>query len=1056
MSKLLASFLSVAVLLQITTASEVFITEPQDVLVPEGSPAAVTFTCKVDSSNPVYTWMKDKITLDISANSRLEQFGGTLQISTPQSSDAGAYRCVSTSSDGKVVSNSANLIFQSLGNFPTSTPQTVEVVQGDGAKIDCPAITFSPHDSVALYWEKKYNFEMINRPGDNARYISWAGTLYFASTTLSDDDSYYCHARSLWDDETGRPEQRQSEATTLVVKKAATTTIAPKLVLQPESTSYAKLGGYLLLECFAYGSPVPEMTWTKNGKNVPIAHLTDANQVFIQDVTEDDVGTYTCTATNSKGSTSSSTNVQLQYAPKITQHLVAQNLELSSTASLSCGYTAQPSPSAVTWIKDAMVLSATSKLSIDSSSTSSQLQISDLSEGDSGIYQCLVENALGDVLSSAMIEVSAVAPTFITDMPDLQKIASNNQAEIKCDLAASPPAEVTWTNNNQFDVIQPYGDSGFTLNGYNLVIANVSKDDEGSYTCSATNLAGSISGTTYVQVFEPTEITGYTGNGDVVEIVAKDTVMLECSATFDINLEMDWSWSFNGDKIDDNVEEGKQVKIMIQAGVLTLMDASSENSGAYQCCATTDVGSACATMPLLVNGPPGAVASVSIKVPADGTQLSLSWQEPALNGAAVEEYYIDYCKVGVDGTCTSSQGYVSASTDPAHLNVTSATVVDLLPYNYYTFRVTSRNAYGLSAAYLSTLPKRTAASAPIVSPSKVGGGGGFVGQLVVSWEALPRSYYGDDDVDYDVYVRQQTEGNVTNAWIAQVVTGGAQNQAVFRVSNEEIYTAYDVQVRATNTLGQGPFSEITTVHTAELAPTEAPSRFKSEGVHSYNAQIGWNKIEDTNGFTQGYHVAVCDLYTYKNCRNSSTWTMIKTTDPAPTVFITGLYPNRPYSISVAAYNSAGPGPYSNFTYDFVTSKTPPQTAPQNVKYSLRGQKVSASWEKVVAADGEGEVVGYVIQYWIAGKQTIADATAKNVGPNTQASFTLPGQDDYSVCVAAASAGGYGKPSSRVVISTNAGVSSKQTGGNGSSNLAPSSFFTLASAIAMAFLMKLLR
>lgn len=56
----------------------------------------------------------------------------------------------------------------------------------------------------------------------------------------------------------------------------------------------------------------------------------------------------------------------------------------------------------------------------------------------------------------------------------------------------------------------------------------------------------------------------------MVEIVAKDTVMLECSATFDINLEMDWSWSFNGDKIDDNVEEGKQVKIMIQAGVLTV------------------------------------------------------------------------------------------------------------------------------------------------------------------------------------------------------------------------------------------------------------------------------------------------------------------------------------------------------------------------------------------------------------------------------------------------------------------------------------------------------
>ena len=93
-------------------------------------------------------------------------------------------------------------------------------------------------------------------------------------------------------------------------------------------------------------------------------------------------------------------------APEITQHLVAQNLELSSTATLSCGYTAQPAPSAITWIKDATVLSATNRLTIDSSSTSSKLQIQDLSEEDSGIYQCLVENALGDVLSSAMIEVT--------------------------------------------------------------------------------------------------------------------------------------------------------------------------------------------------------------------------------------------------------------------------------------------------------------------------------------------------------------------------------------------------------------------------------------------------------------------------------------------------------------------------------------------------------------------------------------------------------------------------------------------------------------------------
>jgi hypothetical protein len=183
--------------------------------------------------------------------------------------------------------------------------------------------------------------------------------------------------------------------------------------------------------------------------------------------------------------------------------------------------------------------------------------------------------------------------------------------------------------------------------------------------------------------------------------------------------------------------------------------------------------------------------------------------------------------------------------------------------------------------------------------------------------------------------------------------------------------------------------------------------------------------------------------------------MIQTTEPEPRVVIEDLYPNRPYSISVAAYNSAGPGPFSNFTFSFVTSKTPPQTAPHNVKYSLRGQRVSSSWDQVYSQDGEGEVKGYVVQYWLAGRETIADATQVYT-QDTRRDFDLPGQDDYAVCVAPYSNGGNGKPSSVVVISTNSGVSSKQTGGNGSSNLAPSSIFTLAAAIFMAFLMKLLR
>jgi hypothetical protein len=403
--------------------------------------------------------------------------------------------------------------------------------------------------------------------------------------------------------------------------------------------------------------------------------------------------------------------------------------------------------------------------------------------------------------------------------------------------------------------------------------------------------------------------------------------------------------------------------------------------------------------------------------------------EPATNGAEIDEYTIDYCRVTTDGSCSASDAWMSATTSPSYLNVTSGHVVDLLPYNFYKFRVSSHNKFGDSQISLATLPKRTSAAAPIASPANVGGGGGFVGQLVVTWQPLQRSYYGDDAVDYDVFIRRQVEGNDTEPWTAEFVAGGDSNEVVFRVSNEEIYTAYDVKVRATNNQGAGPFSEMATVHTAELAPVEIPSEFQVEKRYSYSAKISWKRVEDNNGFTQGYHVSVCDLFKYKNCNDPDTWINIKTMSPEPFVIIEDLSPNQPYKMRAAAYNSAGAGPFSNFTDEFVTAKRPPQRAPNNVKYTLQGQKLSAEWDTVTSESGEGKVKGYVLQYWYAGKETIADArqhfTSSPSG--THATITLPGSADFSVCVAAYSDGGNGKPSAVKVISTNAGISSKYTG-----------------------------
>jgi hypothetical protein len=77
-------------------------------------------------------------------------------------------------------------------------------------------------------------------------------------------------------------------------------------------------GETLTLTCSVQGDPEPQITWSKNGKAISSSEIMDLKYkngvatLTINEVFPEDEGVYTCTATNSIGSTETSSKLTIK------------------------------------------------------------------------------------------------------------------------------------------------------------------------------------------------------------------------------------------------------------------------------------------------------------------------------------------------------------------------------------------------------------------------------------------------------------------------------------------------------------------------------------------------------------------------------------------------------------------------------------------------------------------------------------------------------------------------------------------------------------------------
>uniref|UniRef100_A0AAR2JXK6 Contactin 3a, tandem duplicate 2 n=1 Tax=Pygocentrus nattereri TaxID=42514 RepID=A0AAR2JXK6_PYGNA len=943
-------------------------------MAPVGLPEEeATLTCDAKGlPSPQYRWSLNGTLIDLRADQRRRLSGGNLVIrSLERAQDAGIYQCTAFNLVGAILSRRASLQFAYL-NFKTQTRSAVSVREGQGVVLLCGTPTYAGDLSFAWVFNEYPYFVQQ----DNRRFVSQeTGNLYIAKVEPSDVGNYTCVVVNRI-----TKGKVLSSPTPLVLRTdGAMGEYEPKIEVHfPDMVPAAK-GSVVTLECFALGNPVPEITWRRaNGVPFPSkVKMKNSNVVLeIPSFQQEDAGGYECVAENKMGKNTVKGRLSFHAKPQWVQTMRDSALSIEERLFWECKANGKPKPS-YSWLRNGELLATEDRIQIENGA----LTIASVNLSDAGMYQCVAENKHGIIYFSAELVVLASPPDFSrSPLRALLKAKAGSAVSMACKPQAYPTAISTWRKGNE--VLQSTERTSLLPDG-TLRIINVTKMDGGNYTCLARNQFGTASTTGRLLVTgkDPTRIT----QGPVdMEIIVGESIVLPCQIACDPALDVSFSWAFNGQllsKLDPHYEHvGGSA-----AGDLMIRNIQLKHAGKYVCVVDTDVESLSAAAILIVKGPPGAPDGVTVEEITDST-AQLSWRPGQDNGSPIISYIVQ--------TKTAfTVGWQAVNTVPEVIdgNTLTATVVDLNAWVEYEFRVLARNSVGVGEPSPASLKTRTEDAVPDTAPANVGGGGGSKSELVITWEPVPEELQNGDGFGYIIAMRPLGELTWTHA-----VTS-APGRYVYRNESIPPFSPFNIKVGAYNVKGQGPFSPVTTVFSAEEEPSGVPGGVWAQSISASEFEVSWQTLSDSPERVLGYEVVYWEDDTKPE-------TMGKVRVPANqyTVNISGLKGYTQYFLTVSAFNTAGTGPRTP-TINVTTKKSPPGQPPLNVEWNLIGSKLTVHWDPVVTMEMESEVTGYQVKI---------NTVTTNL---TSVEIVLPADDDYTIQICALSDGGEGIPTEPINI-----------------------------------------
>lgn len=844
-----------------------FIKQPKDTTYDTGKRMVtndVSIQCLAGGyPTPTYEWYKehynnDKLNytkIDPLTNSRYTISGGNLIIYSPdQTLDQGTYHCVASNKYGKVISESVQLNFGYILEFNLKRAPEVGDVNW-GKTLFCDPPTHYPN--VKYYWSRDYFPNFVEE--DTRTFVSYDGALYFSALESIDRGNYSCTVQSTVSD-TGR----NGPFFPLGVRPH------PNFQALIFANSFPKVfpdapiaGEQIRLECIAFGYPIPSYEWSRKDGNIPRkAYTLNWNRVLIiPNATVADNGEYICTARNDKKAIPKSVIVNVQMTPTFTIPLKDQIKDYNSEVTFVCEANSIPD-SNYTWYRNAELMH---RDDLDKDKFIIQDNILTIKyldpEKDNGMYQCKATNQLKAVYSSAQLRVLSMAPTFKKRPlePEIYAVTSGNTT-ITCNPEAAPRPKFQWKKDG--NVIGAGGNRKIRPDG-TLVISPTSRDDEGIYTCVATNAYGTDESRSRLIVLQEIRFSQPLQPQVVIEIGR--FLYMRCEIYSDLILDVAFVWTFNGEIINRFEEEVKNERVQINYNELMIYNTSLLDSGVYECIAKSAVNQISSRSQVIVLGPPGMPGGVKV-IDIKKNEATLEWIDGAENGARIYSYDI-FARTNWNKTWHLVGINVNASDVDRYTGRKQAQIYDLSPYCSYEFAVAAINSLGRGPQSLPSPSHNTLHDKPYTSVTNVRGGGGKIGDLIIEWDRLPPTEQNAPGIHYKVFYRLHGK-NGTSEWAGKVLKNeGNIGKAVIHFEKlDNYYTKYDVKVQAINDIGKGPESNVSIIYSAEDMPQVAPQQVWARGFNSTAINVTWNPIDQRRemirGKLLGHRVSV-DLFVFK-------------------------------------------------------------------------------------------------------------------------------------------------------------------------------------------------
>ncbi|KFV76691.1 Matrix-remodeling-associated protein 5, partial [Struthio camelus australis] len=465
----------------------------------------VTVACEAKGEpTPKVTWLSPTNRPIPALSDKYQVYrDGTLLIQKAQRSDSGNYTCVvrnSAGEDRKIVWIHVNVQPPRINGHLNAITYVGETAVRDSRKlIDCkaegipaPRVLWAFPEGVILPAPYYGNRITVHRNG----------TLDIRGVRQTDAVQLIC---------IGRNEGGEAR---LIVQLLVTDHLEKPSFRDPVSERITAIAGHSInLNCSVQGSPEPSTSWIlPNGTEIPSGshlhrfyHKRDGI-LHISGLSAGDAGTYRCTARNPGGYVERVVFLKVGLRPEISnQYNNLVSIINGETLQLHC--ITQPNLRAqISWtLPNGMVLDAPQAVGRFSLLENGSLTVREASVFDRGSYLCKVSTEYGTSVMNVPVIVIAYPPRITSEPAPVIYARPGNSVKLNCMAIGIPKAEITWELPDKSHLTtgaqsRLYGNKFLHPQG-SLVIQQSTQRDAGFYKCTAKNILGSDSKTTYIHIF---------------------------------------------------------------------------------------------------------------------------------------------------------------------------------------------------------------------------------------------------------------------------------------------------------------------------------------------------------------------------------------------------------------------------------------------------------------------------------------------------------------------------------------------------------------------------